>query len=230
MACSLFYELQERPFGKSWREWAAYWCRWMLSIPKKINPSLDTTGMYCSVNQDNHNVWFLTGTFGNVHPIKRKCIIPTGKAIFFPVLVKEDSLVEDSDLKTEADLIRRCEQATNRLINIEACIDDQRMEHLENYRVRSEVFDLVLPNDNVYSVRPGLTRSVCDGYWLFIKPLQAGKHSIFFKGETSLKEPYTLNQLKDNTVHSPIWKHMDTKSTFKLEVSYDLTITNESSF
>ena len=174
MACHLLYELHEHPFGKSWQEWAASWCRWMLSIPKKKNPSLDRTGKYCSINQDNHNVWFLTGTFGNIDPIKRKCIIPSGKAIFFPVLVKEDSLAEDSDLKTEADLIKRCEQATNRLINIEAYIDDQRMEHLENYRVRSEVFDLVFPNDNVYSVRPGLTRSVCDGILAFHKAVAGG--------------------------------------------------------
>jgi hypothetical protein len=229
MSYSLLYKLHEQPFGKSWREWAASWCRWMLSIPKKKNPSLDSTGKYCSINQDNRNVWFLTGTFGNIGPIKRKCIIPAGKAIFFPVLVKEDSLAEDSDLKTGADLIKRCEQATNRLINIEAFIDDQRLEHLENYRVRSEVFDLMFPKDNVYNVRPGLTRSVCDGYWLFIKPLQAGTHSIFFEGETSLKEPYTINQLKGNAIHSPIWKHIDKKSTFKLEVTYDLTIKNDRS-
>ena len=201
----------------------------MLSIPKEKNPSLDRTGKHCSINQDNHNVWFLTGTFGNIVPIKRKCIIPSGKAIFFPVLVKEDSFAEDSDLKTEADLIKRCEQATNRLINIEASIDDQRMEQLGNYRVRSEVFDLVFPNDNVYSIRPGLTRSVCDGYWVFIKPLQAGKHSVFFRGETSLEEPYTIKQMKGNPIHSLSWKTMDRKSTFKLEVSYDLTIRNESS-
>ena len=226
MVYHLLYELHEYPFGKSWQEWAASWCRWMLSIPKKKNPSFDRTGKYCSINQDNHNVWFLTGTFGNVGPIKRKCIIPSGKAIFFPVLVKEDSLAEDSDIKSEADLIKRCEQATDRLINIEASIDDQRMEHLENYRVRSKVFDLIFPKENVYNVRPGLTRSVCDGYWLFIKPLQAGIHSIFFKGETSLEEPYTINQLKGNAIHSPIWKNMDKNSTFKLEVSYNLTITN----
>jgi hypothetical protein len=225
MGCHLLYKLHEHPFGKSWKEWAASWCRWMLSIPKKKNPSLDRTGNYCSINQDNHNVWFLTGTFGNIDPIERKCTIPSGRAIFFPVLVKEDSLADDSDLKTEADLIKRCEQATNRLISIEASIDDQPMEHLENYRVRSEVFDLVFPKDNVYNVRPGLTRSVCDGYWLFIKPLHAGKHSLFFRGETSLEEPYTLNQLKGNPIHSLIWKNMDKKSTFKLDVYYDLTIT-----
>src|ERR687892_107301 len=129
MTHHLLYNLHEQPFGKSWRQWAALWCTWMLSIPKRKNPSLDRTGKYCSLNQNDKNVWFLTGTFGNIGPIKRKCIIPARKAIFFPVLVKEDSFAEDSDLKMEADLIRRCEQAMNRLINIEAFIDEQKMEN-----------------------------------------------------------------------------------------------------
>jgi hypothetical protein len=227
MSANLLYALHELPFGRSWEEWAASWCRWMLSIPKRRNPSLDTTGKYCSVNQNNKDVWFLTGTFGNIEPVKRRCAIPAGKAIFFPVLVKEDSLAEDSDLKTDSDLINRCNQATNKLINIEAFIDDLKMEHLEEYRVRSEVFDLIFPNDNVYNVRPGLTRSVCDGYWLFIKPLRVGRHSILFRGETSLEDPYTISQLRVNKVHNSIWKHMDSKSTFKLEVYYDVVIALE---
>jgi hypothetical protein len=227
MAHNLLFERNENPFSKSWETWAASWCFWILSIPKKHNPSLDRTGKYCSLNQDDQNVWFLTGTFGNIAPIKRKCMVPSRKAIFFPILVKEDSLAEDSDLKTEDDLIKRCEQATNRLVKIEASIDDQRIENLENYRVRSVVFDLTFPTDNVYNVSPGLTRSVCDGYWVFLKPLQAGTHSIFFRGETSLNEPYTVNQLKSNAIHRPIWKHINKNSTFKLEVSYELTITIE---
>jgi hypothetical protein len=229
MALDLLFDRNEHPFSKSWERWAASWCIWLLSIPKKENPSLDRTGKYCSLNQNNQNVWFLTGTFGNIKQIKRRCVLPSWKAIFFPILVKEDSFAEDSDLATEADLIKRCEQATNRLINIEASIDDQKIVHLENYRARSEVFDLTFPKDNVYNVRPGLTRSVCDGYWLFIKPLPAGTHSIFFRGETLLNEPYTINQLKGNEIHRPIWKHIDKGSRFKLEVYYDLTVTNESS-
>jgi hypothetical protein len=111
---------------------------------------------------------------------------------------------------------------------MEATIDGEKIAGLENYRVRSEVFDLTFPKDNVYDVRPGLTRSVCDGYWLFIKPLQIGKHFIDFKGETSLKEPYTIMQLKNNEVHSPIWESIDQNLTFKLRVSYELTIITSS--
>jgi hypothetical protein len=200
----------------------------MLSIPKKKNPSLDETGKYCSMNQSDKNVWFLTGTFGNIVPVKRKCTIPAGKAIFFPILEKEDSLEGDSDLNTELELIKRSRDATNRMVHMEATIDGEKIDQLESYRVHSEVFDLTFPENNVYDVRPGLTRSVCDGYWLFIKPLQIGKHSIDFKGETSLNEAYTLTQLKTSEVHSPIWEHINENSTFNLEVSYELTIIKQS--
>jgi hypothetical protein len=177
------------------------------------------------MNQNDKNVWFLTGTFGNVIvPIKRKCTIPAGKAIFFPILVKEDSLEEDTDLKTELELIKRARDATNKLIQMEATIDGEKVDRLESYRVQSEVFDLVFPEDNVYDVKPGLTRSVCDGYWLFIKPLHVGKHYICFKGETSLKEAHTLAHLKSRKVYSPIQPYIVKYSIFKLEVSYELTI------
>ena len=55
------------------------------------------------------NVWFLAGTFGNVNLIRRKCIVPLGKAIFFPILEKEDSFAEDVDLRSELELASRAE-------------------------------------------------------------------------------------------------------------------------
>ena len=96
--------------GRSGR---ALWCNWSLSIPKRTNPALDVTGRHCAVNQDNKDVWFLTGSFGNLVPINRKCRIPIGRAIFFPVLVKEDSLAEDIDLKTDDELTTRSRDATD---------------------------------------------------------------------------------------------------------------------
>lgn len=224
MLYDLLYERNIHPFGKSWEEWAALWCNWLLSISKKKNPAIDETGKYCSMNQNNEAVWFLAGTFGNIVPVKRRCTIPAGKAILLPILEKEDSFQEDRDLKTEEELIKRSRDATNMLIHMEATIDGERVDRLENYRAQSEVFDLTFPEDNVYDIAPGLTRSVCDGYWLFIKPLQAGKHYIYFKGETSLDEAFTLTQLRSNDAYGQIWKHISENSTFKLDVSYELTV------
>jgi hypothetical protein len=123
MKNGMLFGRNERPFGLKWEEWAALWCSWMLSIPKKNNPSLDNTGMYCSVNQRNANVWFLTGTFGNIIPVTRKCAIPAGRAIFFPILEKEDSFAEDSDLTTELELANRSKSATDELVDMEVIID-----------------------------------------------------------------------------------------------------------
>jgi hypothetical protein len=220
----VLYERNMRPFNRSWEDWASVWCKWMLSIPKKKNPALDKTGENCSTNQSDEYVWFLTGTFGNIVPVKRRCTIPSGKSIFFPILVKEDSLKEDFDLKTEEELIKRCSDATDRLIYMEAKVDWKKVNEPEKYRAQSKIFDLWFPEDNVYDVSPGWTRSVCDGYWLFIKPLEIGKHFLNFRGETLLEEPHTLDHLKTKDVYRSSIESIDKNKVFRLEVSYELTI------
>ncbi|HEY9386506.1 MAG TPA: hypothetical protein VIP70_05670 [Nitrososphaeraceae archaeon] len=226
MSSNPLFDRSTHPFGQSWERWAVIWYKWLISIPKKENPCLDETGKYCSVNQNNKNVWFLAGTFGNIIPVKRKCTIPSRKAILLPLLVKEDSFAEDLDLKTEAELVTRARDAMDRVLYMEATIDGEKVEHLEKYRVESEVFDLTFPEDNTYDVRPGVTRSVCNGFWLFIKPLEKGKHLLYFRGENVLAEPFTKNQMAKIEAYAPIKGHIDTNSTFKLEVLYNLTITN----
>jgi hypothetical protein len=196
----------------------------MLSIPKVNNPSLDETGKYCSVNQHCNNVWFLTGTFGNIIPIIRKCVVPWGRSIFFPILEKEDSLAEDTDLISDSELINRSREAINNVVSMEMTLDGENIDHLEDYRFQSKIFELIFPLDNVYDVTPGITRSVCDGYWVFLKPLAPGRHSIHFKGENLLAEPYTTSQLKTTGIFAPIRKHVNEKSAFKLDVLYELTI------
>jgi len=200
------------------------WYRWMLSIPKNINPCLDLTGRYCSVNQNNSKVWFLAGTFGNAALVRRKCTVPLDKAIFLPVLVKEDSFKEDIDLKTRAELMNRSKDATDLVLNMKATIDGEVVENIENYRVQSKVFKVRFPTNNVYDVTPGVTESVCDGFWLFLKPLGAGRHVIYFKGETFLAETYTKNIMRKLEAYSLIRQHIESDSIFRVEVLYDLSV------
>lgn len=227
MQYAFLYDRNADPLGKSWHEWAAKWCNWMISIPMEKNPTADETGKHCSMNQNDEKVWFLTGTFGNIVPFKRECSIPAGKAIFFPILVKEDSLVEDPDLKDTFELSERCRHAMNNVVQLQAIIDGQMLDYdylYCNCRVQSEAFKLTFPEDNVYGVRSGQTTAVCDGYWLFLKPLTTGKHSIYFKGVTSLKEPHTKDALTRGKAHRRIRQHIKENETFILEVLYELTI------
>jgi hypothetical protein len=125
-------------------------------------------------------VWFLAGTFGN--SVRRKCEIPSETAIFFPIIEKECSFAEEGDqLKTESQLCDRASYLMDMVTELRATIDGNDVRNLREYRVRSKVFDLVFNSDNVYDVTPGITRSVTDGYWLFLKPLPKGDHVIYFR-------------------------------------------------
>jgi hypothetical protein len=65
-----------------------------------------------------------------------------------------------------------------------AAVDGAQLRNLENYRVESQLFDLTLPENNVFPAPPGKTKAVSDGFWVFLKPLPVGNHEIDFSGST----------------------------------------------
>ncbi|MER7725188.1 hypothetical protein [Streptomyces sp. NPDC096323] len=62
---------------------AGRWWKWAMSAPDDVSPVRDTTGEHAAWNQPS-DLWFLAGTYGG--RVVRRCVIPTGKPIFFPVL------------------------------------------------------------------------------------------------------------------------------------------------
>ncbi|AZM90565.1 MULTISPECIES: hypothetical protein [Streptomyces] len=69
---------------------AARWWRWALSAPDEESPVGDTTGAYAGWRQPR-DVWFLAGTYGG--RVVRRCSIPSGRPLFFPVLNTERAAV-----------------------------------------------------------------------------------------------------------------------------------------
>ncbi|MEU8777748.1 hypothetical protein [Streptomyces sp. NPDC048606] len=62
---------------------AARWWKWALSAPLDQSPVADTTGAHAGWRQPE-DVWFLAGTYGG--RVVRRCGIPAGRPLFFPVL------------------------------------------------------------------------------------------------------------------------------------------------
>ncbi|MFL6486983.1 MAG: hypothetical protein ACJ71D_09785 [Nitrososphaera sp.] len=176
------FSVDSAPFGLKFPEWCVRWVKWCLEQPVETNPAKDTTGKNCSQNQSGP-VWFLAGTFGG--SIARKCTLPVGKAILLPILEKETSFAEENDLTTESDLIARTLEQTSRVSQLEASIDGVTLQNLRKYQVLTPVFDLIYPRNNVYQVQEGRTRAVSNGFWVFLEPLSAGEHRIYFKGAHS---------------------------------------------
>src|SRR5579871_6045853 len=68
-------------FGQTYGAWSAAWWQYVLAQPASSNPLLDPTGANCGVGQSG-KVFFLVGGVAT----RNDCIVPAGKALFFPLV------------------------------------------------------------------------------------------------------------------------------------------------
>jgi hypothetical protein len=177
-------------FGMTYEEWAAKFWQWAASVPAGDEHPLFADGeMDCSVGQEG-KVWFLGGTYSESGIADRTCEVPTGKALFFPIVNVLCSPFTGDD----PDTLIQCASDPPAppfkvvLAPVEATIDgvifDQ--ETLENYYTLSkEPFTLgPLPENNIFSAEKDATGpGATGGYYLLLPPLSKGKHDISFIGE-----------------------------------------------
>lgn len=173
------YSIDSKPYGKDFVTWTIAWWKWIIAIPQDQNPTNDHSGQFCNMNQSGP-VWFLAGTSGG--PAVRECIIPAGKAILLPVLNDECSFAEQPMQKTEQDLRKCAREFFDCEHGFEFAINQTRIPNIENYRETSPLFNVTFPQNNIYGVPPSMTKAVSDGYWIFIKDLQAGYYEIHSVG------------------------------------------------
>jgi hypothetical protein len=171
----LVFSPESNPYGMSYAEWTAKWWQWVLSLPVENNPVNDNTGKNCAINQSGP-VWFLAGTVNGV--AKRNCTIPAEKAILFPILNHGGTLADAPTIKSEKELLLFATREMDVISNLEVTIDGVKLNGLQRYRVQSPIFDVVLPENNLFGGTAGPTRGVSDGYWLFLESLPKGKHKI----------------------------------------------------
>ena len=119
-------------------------------------------------------MWFLAGTTQQL--ANRECIIPANKSILYPVLNFGATLADEPTLKTEQELIALARREMDRISNLEIKVDGEKISDIQNYRIQSPVFDIVLPENNLFGGLAGPTRGVSEGYWLFLKGLPKGNH------------------------------------------------------
>jgi hypothetical protein len=150
----------------------------------------------------------LAGTGGG--SAERTCLIPSGKAILFPVLNGECTYKDSAGSKTPSDL-RSCALKTDEgVTTLAASIDGVNMQNVENYRVTSDLFNVTLANNNILGVAPGPTQGVSDGWWFILYPLKADNHTVHFIG--TLESPTVIPTLTSTNPH------------FATEATYHITV------
>ena len=173
------YSPDSCPYGISFSEWTGRWWQWAFPIPKDKNPITDKTGKNAGIGQSGP-VWYLAGTTGNASHAQRSCVISHGKSILFPIIVSQFSHSEKPTM-SDQELLRYTAKDINQTSFLEATVDHIYLTGLSRYRIRSWIH-LDIEADNIWDVKSGPTDAVSDGYWVFLKPLKEGKHTISFHG------------------------------------------------
>ena len=181
------FPVDTRPYNLTYGEWSAKWWIWALSVPQENNPVADQTGENCGINQQGP-VWFLAGTLGG--SVTRECDIPPDKAILLSPLNIECSYAEFPTMKTEKEL-RDCAQWPG--ASVEVTIDGVKIQDIDKYIVQSPIFDVTLPENNIFGAPAGPTKAVSGGWWVLLRPLLPGNHQISFGG-SAVDNPTTGTQ------------------------------------
>src|SRR5918996_4493624 len=119
-----YFSPDTKPYGLTYGQWTVMWWKWLTTIPTRSNPAADENGENASLNQTDPSVWFLAGTLGG-RTVHRKCTMPRGRSILFPVINYEMNSVEKPELRTESELIAHVIKDENDITNLDAVIDGQ---------------------------------------------------------------------------------------------------------
>ena len=158
----------------------AKWWQYLLSVPPNTNPILDDNP--CNAKQKGP-CFYLVGTFGGFK--ERNCTIPQGKSIFFPVVnvfatYDKNDPTSDTIAKVKKLVTENIDQASD----LHASVDGVNI-NLDNARAQSQPFPLKVPKDNILDGPEiaGTYLAIADGYWVGLKPLSVGEHTIHFAGK-----------------------------------------------
>jgi hypothetical protein len=176
-----------RPEGQTYGRWAAEWWQWALGIPAAVNPLTDTTGEDCAQRQVD-NVWFLAGSI-SADPVVRACEVPAGKSLFFPLInTFYGAFLNDPPETRTEEFVREAGSCTEPA-EISVQIDDFEIRRPTRFFTgasgsQSPIFNVQLPPGNLFGADETmvpelvLSPSAEQGYYLFVRPLSRGTHTI----------------------------------------------------
>jgi hypothetical protein len=193
-----------KPYGKPLEEWAKEYWQWNVGvppgdIPKDVNTNLDK----CIIGSDRQNTMILlSGVYHMTY--STKCNISSTKPILVPLLAGECNptapeprtktgkiedlwaCAKDADEEFKAWEVR----LDNRVLLKKSGNEEVNGHLIDNIIVRnSSLFNITMPQVNRYEADAGVYPAVVDGYYLILKPLPPGEHTLTYKFTQEQKLP-----------------------------------------
>lgn len=192
------------PYGISFNEWIAKWWQWYNSVPKTESPNFPDYPNHiaevdCAIRQDPSSpVFFLFTPLVDEPSAQRTCDVPKDKAVLIPIISAEAD-IGDPELtdKSEQGMIQAAKSG-NDYAAISVELDNTKLNFNEDpkYRTLSDFFNITFPEHNIWEPKevPGTYVGVTEGYFLFLRPLSEGNHTLHYKAATNPPNPNSYAQ------------------------------------
>jgi hypothetical protein len=188
-SCSALVDPSDTRYG-SYAELAAAWRQWASGLdptPSCLDPVADPTGQICGHGQDTQSpVFFLAGTWSGGVVRRDGCVVPAGKALFFPLINASFDTIDSNPPPPDAELMQRAADAFG------VIQEGSYTLQVDGCAIENPVF--VEPTAFVVSVPPPPNAYSCDnmnvaagdypgytaGAFALLKPLATGDHVVTF--------------------------------------------------
>jgi hypothetical protein len=173
------------------------WWQWITGIntATEVNPFTEVGQDGCDVGlQDNGRFLFLVGSAkNNVTGFpEHECGIPKGTSILFPIVNVLCDNLEASPFfgKNETDQRICANNLLDKAFDLHAEIDGYEVKNTEQYRIDSPSggFNFTAVQNNPVFIPAGNGTGVSDGFWILLKPLKPGDHTITFSGKLDFRD------------------------------------------
>lgn len=188
----------EKPFGKSYDDWASeFWNKWIAKNTDQATPKPDGCLI---VNNDykSESMVMLMETADVSFPPTQACQISSNQGIIIPLWIgwcdtgsdknqnltkcaKEQNLGNiASDVKVDGIPVAKLDVKQSVIPG--SGLLDYKINSLTNVtQSTSKTFTLTIPPDTHKPNQvAGTWQAVSDGWWVFLKPLSPGQHTIFY--------------------------------------------------
>lgn len=167
---------EDSSFGKSYGDWVAEYWKWWISIPENQS-SINHPNKVTCLMHDTGAVIFLLSPTGNFH--EQTCTIPSGKALLFtPYTMECDTgLAEYKNASTDA-LLACARDSDGGIFLWSGQVDNTKLDKSNMTYSETREFDIQIPRDNQYEADAGTFKAMALGWFIFLKPLPIGVHTI----------------------------------------------------
>lgn len=175
------FPADSEPYGRSYPEWLVEWLQYAYTMPDTVDPG-EASGKYCMVGQRGP-VWLPLNSTGEI-----RCTIPADRAIVVGVAqisFNAPGLCGQAGPLSARELREQLAPLFDPAV-IAISIDGAVVPNVAHrFRIKSPVFSLALPADNIVnqacggpgSIPAGVySPAVGDGVFVIVPPLRAGAH------------------------------------------------------